>query len=257
MDEVGGMGDDALADRVRSGDTAAFAELRERHSRAGLAAARQFGSIADPDDIVSEAYPPHPPRPAEGRGSAGGVPALFVPDDPEHRTGLAPGQTTPTSELTEDLEDPALDPETKVIENTVTVRAFRTLPERWQTVLWYTEVEGMDPAEAAPYLGLTANSAAALAYRAREGLKKAWLQAHVSDLRVPPECRWTTERMGDYARGAPTIRARDRFQQHLATCARCSILLEEIDGLSGRLAAVLLPADTRGNRSAPHCWLSS
>ncbi len=159
-------------------------------------------------------------------------------------TGAARHYRHPNS--SEDLEDPAPDAETRLIESTVTVRAFRTLPERWQTVLWYTEVEGMDPAEAAPYLGLTANSAAALAYRAREGLKKAWLQAHVSDLRVPPECRWTTERMGDYVRGALTPRARDRFQQHLGTCSRCSIVLEEVDGISGRLAAVLLPATLGG-----------
>jgi hypothetical protein len=32
----------------------------------------------------------------------------------------------------------------------------------------------------APLLGLTANSVAALAYRAREGLRQAYLQMHLS-----------------------------------------------------------------------------
>ena len=52
-------------------------------------------------------------------------------------------------------------------------RAFASLPERWQAVLWHTEIEGARPADVAPLLGLTANSVAALAYRAREGLRQA------------------------------------------------------------------------------------
>ncbi|GMA95060.1 hypothetical protein GCM10025881_18840 [Pseudolysinimonas kribbensis] len=95
-------------------------------------------------------------------------------------------QTVDIDDVAERIPSDLPDIETATLENTITVRAFRTLPERWQTILWYTEVEGMEPAEAAPYLGLTANGAAALAYRARDGLKKAWLQAHVSDVRVPP-----------------------------------------------------------------------
>jgi DNA-directed RNA polymerase specialized sigma24 family protein len=43
------------------------------------------------------------------------------------------------------------------------------LPERWQAVLWHTEIEGSRPAEVASLLGLTANGVAALGYRAREG----------------------------------------------------------------------------------------
>ena len=55
-------------------------------------------------------------------------------------------------------------------------RAFASLPERWQAVLWHTEIEGARPADVAPLLGLTANGVAALAYRAREGLRQAYLQ---------------------------------------------------------------------------------
>ena len=49
-------------------------------------------------------------------------------------------------------------------ERSVVARAFASLPERWQAVLWHSEVEGKTPAEIAPLLGLTANSTAALAF---------------------------------------------------------------------------------------------
>jgi RNA polymerase sigma factor (sigma-70 family) len=235
------LSDEELAEATRSGDSSAFGELWQRHSKAGMAAARQFRSIADPDDIVAEAY-----LHILGAVQRGGGPReAFRPYLYRTIRNVAlrwkPASYSVPLDEAGDLVDERRDTESSTLEKTITVRAFRTLPERWQTVLWYTEVEGMEPAEAAPFLGITPNSAAALAYRARDGLKKAWLQAHVNDRRVPPECRWTTERMGEYSRGGLTPRARERFDDHLAGCTRCSILVEELDNLSGRLAAILFP----------------
>ena len=67
------------------------------------------------------------------------------------------------------------------LDSTLAARAFHRLPERWQTVLWHTEVEQESPAEVAPLLGLTPNGVAALAYRAREGLRQAYLQEHLAN----------------------------------------------------------------------------
>src|SRR5581483_6032471 len=75
---------------------------------------------------------------------------------------------------------PFTDPAVADLERTMIARAFASLPERWRTVLWHTEVEGARPAEVAASLGLTANGVAALAYRAREGLRQAYLQMHLS-----------------------------------------------------------------------------
>ena len=244
------LGDSELEALTRQGDEAAYAELWRRHSHAGLAAARQFSSIADPDDIVSEAYL-HILR-ALRRGN--GPSEAFRPYLYRTIRNVALGwidktQSVPIDDAPE-LVDPAPDPEAATIQSTITVRAFRTLPERWQTALWYTEVEGMAPAEAAPLLGMTPNAFAALAYRAREGLKKAWLQAHVNDRRIPEECRWTTERMGDYVRRSLTPSARARFENHLDGCTRCPIVLEEIDHVNGRLAVILLPLALGGAAAA-------
>ena len=45
-------------------------------------------------------------------------------------------------------------------------------------VLWHLEVENQKPADIAPLLGMSANSVSALAYRAREGLRQAYLNMH-------------------------------------------------------------------------------
>lgn len=65
-------------------------------------------------------------------------------------------------------------------EQSMAMRAFRSLPERWQAVLWHTEVEDESPSEVASLFGLDANGTRVLASRAREGLRQAYLQAHVS-----------------------------------------------------------------------------
>ena len=93
-------------------------------------------------------------------------------------------------------EEPAL----AGFERGVVARAFHSLPERWQAVLWHTEVEGLTPAEIAPILGLTANGVAALAYRAREGLRQAYLQQHLQDP-LDDGCRAVAGKLGAYVRG--------------------------------------------------------
>src|SRR6187402_1912410 len=200
-DDRSRVADEELARRVRSGDDRAFGVLWERHARAGLAAAGSFRSIAEPEDIVAEAYL----RILRSMQGGGGPHEAFRPYLYRTIRNVALGWKPDSASLgLDDVAETADDrpgPEETAADNTITLRAFRTLPERWRTVLWYTEVEGMEPADAAPLLGLTANATAALAYRARDGLKKSWLQAHVSEQRVPPECRWTTQRMGEYARG--------------------------------------------------------
>ena len=146
-------------------------------------------------------------------------------------------------DMIEDFEDERIpaDPAAYALDRTLTARAFRELPERWQTVLWYTEVEGMDPHEVAPLMGISANSVAALSYRAREGLRKAWLQAHISDATASGECQWTMSRLGDHARDGLSARDADRVAAHLADCSKCTIVSQEVDEVSSHLAMVMLP----------------
>jgi RNA polymerase sigma factor (sigma-70 family) len=235
--------DESLVLRARTGDRDAFATLWERHARSGMRVARQLTSSSDADDLVSEAYVRIYQLVLAGGGPVGAFrPYLYTTiRNLATRWGRSRHDVN-VDDITE-FEDPdvADDPATVALDRTLTVRAFRSLPERWQSVLWYTEIEGMDPHEVAPILGISPNSVAALAYRAREGLRKAWLQAHISDASATGECQWALARLGDYARGGLTPRDSERMSDHLATCAKCSIINEEVDEVGSHLAMVMLP----------------
>ncbi|WP_399088896.1 sigma-70 family RNA polymerase sigma factor [Streptomyces sp. BBFR2] len=125
-------------------------------------------------------------------------------------------------------------------ERTLAMRAFRSLPERYQTVLWHTTVEEETPSQVAPLLGLTANATAVLAHRAREGLKQAYLQAHVSrSLTAGGDCARYADRLGAYARGGLRMRAERGLRKHLDECARCRMAAREVADVNQRIGAVL------------------
>lgn len=235
--------DEALVERTRSGDQRAFAELWRRHYRSGARVARQFTSSIDADDLVSEAYTRIYQRVLAGGGPTGAFrPYLYTTIRNLASTWGAKSRDVQVDDIA-DFEDPDTldDPAALALDRTLTARAFRSLPDRWQSVLWYTEVEGMDPHEVAPILGMTANGVAALSYRAREGLRKAWLQAHINDASASGECQWAISRMGDHARDGLGSRDTERMAFHLATCSKCQIINEEVDEVGSRLALVMLP----------------
>ncbi|MEV5714894.1 sigma-70 family RNA polymerase sigma factor [Amycolatopsis mediterranei] len=101
--------------------------------------------------------------------------------------------------------------------------AYCTLPGRWRTVLWRTEAEGGTPTEVAPSLGLSPNSVAALAMRAREGLRQAYLQVQVPEP-DEPSCREPRRRMGAWVRGALPPRRANAVAQHVAGCPACRLV---------------------------------
>ncbi|MCC3779764.1 sigma-70 family RNA polymerase sigma factor, partial [Streptomyces sp. UNOB3_S3] len=125
-------------------------------------------------------------------------------------------------------------------EESLAVQAFRSLPERWQTVLWHTTVEEESPSEVAPLLGLTANATAVLAHRAREGLRQAYLQAHVStSLTSGGECARYADRLGAYARGSLRTRAERGMRRHLDGCSRCRMAAREVADVNAQLRGLL------------------
>ena len=91
-------------------------------------------------------------------------------------------------------------------------------------VLWHLEVENQKPADIAPLLGMSANSVSALAYRAREGLRQAFLNMHTGDL-LSDACRETNDLLGGYVRHAAcpaATRPRSRTTSTTAVAARPS-----------------------------------
>ncbi|MHB9852139.1 sigma-70 family RNA polymerase sigma factor [Streptomyces krungchingensis] len=125
-------------------------------------------------------------------------------------------------------------------EQSMAMQAFRSLPERWQAVLWHTEVEDESPSEVATLFGLDANGTRVLASRAREGLKQAYLQAHVSaTLTMDEECARYADRLGAYARGGLRTRAERGLRKHLEECAKCRLAAGQIKEVAGGIPAVV------------------
>jgi RNA polymerase sigma factor (sigma-70 family) len=237
------VSDEDLILLARAGDRTAFGELWSRHARAGISVARKFTSSLDADDLVAEAFTRIYRRVLDGGGPDGAFRPYLYTTIRNLASSWGRDRNDIQIEDIEDLTDANVpeDPATVALDARMTASAFRSLPERWQSVLWYTEVEGMTPQDVAPILGLTANGVAALAYRAREGLRTAWLQAHVSEAGATADCRWVTERLGEHARHSLTPREQDRFDAHLLACERCGLVASEVEDVGSSIAVALLP----------------
>jgi RNA polymerase sigma factor (sigma-70 family) len=131
------------------------------------------------------------------------------------------------------------DPDTsgQLTERSLIRRAFTSLPERWRNVLWKMEVEGERPAAVATNFGLSPNATAALARRARQGLRAAYLQAHLAADRSSTGCRSVLEKLGAYTAGSTSGIERRRIRAHLATCASCTAMYAELREVCSGLRA--------------------
>ncbi|WP_156465815.1 MULTISPECIES: sigma-70 family RNA polymerase sigma factor [unclassified Rathayibacter] len=239
------LGDAELIELVRDGEASATAELWRRHAAAARSVARAWSGSLDADDLVSEAFLRVLSTIERGGGPEGAFrPYLFTAiRNVAASWGRRQDRERPFGSE-EDVVESGPGPEETALaalDRDLGVRAFRALPARWQEVLWYTEVEGLTPVEAAPLLGLRPNSVAALSHRAREGLRGAWIQEHVTDVAAEGECRWVLERAGSHVRGRLPARGRLRVRSHLVECASCRTALADAEQTGARLATVLLP----------------
>ncbi|WP_350349246.1 sigma-70 family RNA polymerase sigma factor [Agromyces sp. G08B096] len=235
------IADSALVERARHGDDDAFAELWRRHSSAGRTVARSFSTL-DADDLVAESFTRIFDAIRKGGGPTGAFRPYLFTTIRHTAAGWGRARHETTLETLESFEDPSSSEAASLdaLDRSLTAQAFRSLPTRWQEVLWYSEVEQMSPAEIAPLVGMSANSTAALAYRAREGLRQAWITAHLRTA-DDPECRWTIDRLGAYTRGRLGARDTGKVDAHLDRCAKCTIVAAEARDVGARLALVLLP----------------
>jgi RNA polymerase sigma factor (sigma-70 family) len=258
LSHVDGPGDAELIAAVRGGDLDSYGELYARHVDAARRLARQLTSPADADDLVSDAFTKVLTVLQRGGGPDLAFRAyLLTAVRRLHVDRLRSGsRLRPVDDLTP--FDPGLpfhDTAVEGFDNAAAAKAFASLPERWQMVLWHTEVEGQKPADIAPLLGMSANSVAALAYRAREGLRQAFLSQHAADM-DDVDCAWTRDHLGAYVRGGLSRRDAGRVDDHLAECRACAAVYLELtevnSGLAGLLAPLLLGAAGVGYLSSAH-----
>ena len=92
---------------------------------------------------------------------------------------------------------------------------------------------------------MTPNAVSALAYRAREGLRQAFLTMHVTDL-ADDACERTRAELGAYVRGGLSRRDAARVEQHLQECHPCTAISLELTEVNSHLRATLAPLPLGG-----------
>jgi RNA polymerase sigma factor (sigma-70 family) len=235
--------DAELLQAVRAGNAAAYGELYERHVAAARALTRQLVRGAEVEDVVAESFTKILDLVGRGGGPDSGFRTYLltvVRRTVYDRSRVESRQVT-TGEI--ELYDPGVpfvDPALVGLEKSLIARAFLSLPERWRAVLWHTEVERLKPAGVAPLLGLSANGVAALAYRAREGLRQAYLQLHLGTL-PEHECRPMLAKMGAYVRGGLARRDSKAIDEHVDGCEECHGVLLELTDVNRGLRVMVGP----------------
>lgn len=235
--------DTDLIAAVADGDTAAFGLLFARHRDAAERLARQLTQRGDADDLVSEAFVKVLAQLQDGRGPQTAFRAYLL--TVIRRLHIDRIRVNRRVEVTDepsrlDRGEEFFDTAVAGFEQGAAARAFASLPERWQVVLWHVDVEGQRPAEVAPLLGMSANSVSALLYRAREGLRQAYLRFHLAEV-TESDCRWTTERLGSHVRDGLSARETHRIEAHLDSCRRCMGVYLELREIASDLRGLLGP----------------
>ncbi|WKV75957.1 sigma-70 family RNA polymerase sigma factor [Streptomyces sp. PCS3-D2] len=123
-------------------------------------------------------------------------------------------------------------------EGSLILRAYQSLPERWQAVLWHSVVEGEPAAATAARLGISAGGVGSLVARAREGLREAYLRAHL-DQSASDECRHFGGQIAARLRRPGTRLTRD-LGRHLQGCDGCARAQRDLRDVNGRLGVLLL-----------------
>ncbi|MGO4249076.1 RNA polymerase sigma factor [Paenarthrobacter sp. RAF54_2] len=228
---VAGESDTYLVASVRGGDSGSYEELFRRHQVIATYVARtESDNPTDADDVVSDAFVSILKSLLQGRGPVDSFRSYLLTTvrRMSHRRNLQSRRAAATlnsaaGEVVVGNDDPVL----KDFENTILMLAFRSLPSRWQAVLWHVDVEGMKPAAAARAMELTPNAVSSLLIRAREGLRQAYLQEHVKDAATDP-CAGFSRYLSKYVRSAVRQAAQEKVRRHLDDCLRCTGVLAEL-----------------------------
>lgn len=237
-----GTDDAHLLHHAREGDDGAYAELFSRYRPVALRLARRLAPREEAEDIVSEAFAQVLGQLRRGNGPDRAFRAYLL-TSVRHEAGRrakAGQRVQPTDDLAKiDRPVPFGDGRLDSFERELIRDAFATLPERWQQVLWYLDVEGLKPHEISERLGMRPNSVSALVYRARAGLREAYVAQHVStdDETLAEDCRTLRPRLAGLVRRTAGMREQKRLHAHLETCADCMSAYLELEDVNATVVA--------------------
>jgi len=239
---IGDVAELDLIERCRAGDSSAYGELHRRHVDAARALAwRMSRSAGDADDLVSEGFA----RVLAALTKGAGPKQAFRPYLLSTIRRLAYDRTnrerreSPSIaefDVVAEVED---DPVIGALDRGTVAQAFATLPERWQMVLWYTEVEQQGPSDIAHLLGINAGAVAGLAYRAREGLRRAYLAQRPGGPDDDEACVLVRRRLATPSSERGRAKASLDVRAHLETCESCRQTARESSAFDSSMRAVL------------------
>ncbi|AWB91331.1 sigma-70 family RNA polymerase sigma factor [Aeromicrobium chenweiae] len=225
------LDDGALLALARDGDPEAYAALFTRYSYAAHRLARHLGQKEDSEDVVAESFAQVLSLVRRGKGPDRAFRAyLFTTIRHEAaRRARASQRVTPTDDV-ERIDRPVPFGHGRLdeFERSAVRAAYESLPPRWRTVLWHLDVEGRTPQELGPLLELSPNSVSALVYRARSGLRQAYLQQHVKPSEPDSRtCRDVRAKLSAFVRRTASVREQEKVHAHLSACQEClSIYLD-------------------------------
>ena len=215
------LSDDELIENTRSGSIAAYDELWKRHSAFGLiAATAEAGGQGTAVNTQAWLNILHDIQ-AGGGPQAGFRPYLYA----------AIRQATASS-LHRSPDEAS----------TTMGRAFATLPNRWQEVLWYLDVEQMSSEDVGLLTNFDAATIPVTQTRARRGLRDAWLQANADQADPDSACRWAREHARAYLKKTLPERDTETMVQHLASCESCRAVLLVARNMGAQSPELLLGA---------------
>lgn len=229
VEHTDGADDHELLDQLRQGDDRAYEALWVRH----VAAARRVAvriAPADADDLVSEAFLAvyHQVRELGQGPRVAFRPYLFaVIRNTAIRWHNEQSRLVHHVDLDVPFEDDGMQQVEGERDARMLLDAFRALPDRWQRVIWLSEIEGASRPVIASQLGIRPNAVSALRRRAIRGLRSQWLGQH-----VPVALKDNPDHVGGalpkLVSGGLQASERTAALQHLDECAACARVLEDV-----------------------------
>lgn len=224
---------------------AAFGELYSRHRLPALHVALRLNrDRSRAEDSVSEAFA----KIWQAWGNGTGPDDSFKPylmaavrSESYRRKATTRATTAVEPDVLSFLAGPELlDYADEVAERDQLGRAFKTLPDSWQSAITMIDIDGVPVSAAAESMDLSSNSFSSLLRRAREGLRLAYLQEHVEPSR--PECSDYAADLARYVRGQLGQRRIESLEAHLSRCDQCSSQAVRLRGLNTTFRTWMTPA---------------
>ncbi len=221
---ITGQDDQMLIACVRGGSHQSYGQLYSRYvGRARGHAMRLCANPQDAEDVAAEAFAKIFQLLCHGRGPTSNFSAYLrqtirsVAVD-HFRSGVAVDSTDRLG------DEAALDDEAETVADRVGAEAvlvaFRSLPERWRMALWLTEIEDRNPREVAEVFRQNPHGFSAMTYRARWGLRVAYLTT-LLDAGSGPSCV-ELRHMVEAINQPMTRRQVVELSAHVSECQPCT-----------------------------------